>query len=185
MTSQPSRARDFQPSRARDLRILHVIPWLSPRYGGPAILVPQAAVRLTSRGHDVEIVTTIADQQGVLDVRIGRAVDWAGAVATFHPLSAPRAYLTSWRMLADLFRRTSTFDVIHINCLYRFHGLAAASMARAHDVPYVIQAHGSLDPWHRDTRSLVWGGPGTCGSSQPASCQSPRIQRCRRLTSIA
>jgi len=28
-------------------------------------------------------------------------------------------------------------------------------------------------------------GPGTCGSSQPASCQSPRIHRCRRLASMA
>jgi glycosyltransferase involved in cell wall biosynthesis/SAM-dependent methyltransferase len=55
-------------------------------------------------------------------------------------------------MLADLSRRESTFDVVHIHGLYRFHALAAAAVARARGVPYVIQAHGSLDPWHRQKK---------------------------------
>ncbi len=131
------------------MRILHVIPWLAPRYGGPAISVPQASVALAERGHHVEIVTTTADRPGVLDVPAGRLIDWAGAAATFHPISTPRAYVTSWPMLADLRRRASTFDIVHIHYLYRFHGLAAAAVARSQGIPYVIQAHGSLDPWHR------------------------------------
>ena len=131
------------------MRVLHVIPWLAPRYGGPAILVPQASLSLAERGHLAEIVTTNADQAGVLDVPTGHVIDWAGAAVTFHSVSTPRGYLTSWPMLADLWRRASTFDVIHIHCLYRFHGVAAAAVARSRGVPYVIQAHGSLDPWHR------------------------------------
>lgn len=131
------------------MRILHVIPWLAPRYGGPAISVPQASVGLAERGHHVEIVTTTADRPGVLDVPTGRVIDWAGAAATFHPVSTPSRYVTSWSMLTDLRRRVSTFDVVHIHYLYRFHGLAAAAVARSQGVPYVIQAHGSLDPWHR------------------------------------
>ena len=134
------------------MRILHVIPWLAPRYGGPAILVPQACVGLAEREHHVEIVTTNADRPGVLDVPTGRLIEWAGAATTFHPISAPKGYVTSWSMLADLFRRESTFDVVHIHYLYRFHGLAAAAVARARAVPYVIQAHGSLDPWHRQQK---------------------------------
>lgn len=134
------------------MRILHVIPWLAPRYGGPAILVPQACVGLAERGHHVEIVTTNADRPGVLDVPTGRLIEWAGAATTFHPISAPKGYVTSWSMLVDLFRRESTFDVVHIHYLYRFHGLAAAAVARARGVPYVIQAHGSLDPWHRQQK---------------------------------
>ncbi|HEY5484405.1 MAG TPA: glycosyltransferase [Propionibacteriaceae bacterium] len=131
------------------VRILHVIPWLAPRYGGPAISVPQACAGLAERGHHVEIVTTNADGHGVLDVPTGCVTDWAGAAATFHSVSMPSGYLTSWPLLADLWRRASAFDVIHIHCLYRFHGLAAAAVARSQGVPYVIQAHGSLDPWHR------------------------------------
>lgn len=131
------------------MRILYVIPWLAERYGGPAILVPQAAVALTKRGHDVEIFTTTADGRGVLDVPTGDVIDWAGAAVTFHPLSLPRWYATSWPLLSSLRRRMSTFDIVHIHYLYRFHGLAAAVVARAKGIPYVIQAHGSLDPRYR------------------------------------
>jgi glycosyltransferase involved in cell wall biosynthesis/SAM-dependent methyltransferase len=112
-------------------------------------LVPQASVALGERGHHVEIVTTNADRPGVIEIETGREMDWAGAAATFHPLSMPRSYATSWSMLADLRRRVSTFDLVHIHYLYRFHGLAAAIASRSHGVPYIIQAHGSLDPWHR------------------------------------
>jgi glycosyltransferase involved in cell wall biosynthesis len=129
-----------------------VIPWLAPRYGGPAILVPQASVALTERGHSVEIITTNADGSGILDVPTGHVVDWAGAAVTFHPMSAPRWYITSWPLLADLRRRLSSFDIVHIHYLYRFHGLAAAAVARLRRIPFVIQAHGSLDPWHRNQK---------------------------------
>lgn len=134
------------------MRVLHVIGWLAPRYGGPAGWVPQLSVEVAKRGHEVEIITTNADGSGVLDVPVGRAVDWAGAIATFHPLSAPRRYLTSWPMLAELRHRVPTFDVVHIHSLYRFHTIAAAAIARRWRVPYVIQAHGALDPWHRRRR---------------------------------
>lgn len=134
------------------MRILHVIPWLSQRYGGPPILVPQASAALSTRGHSVEIVTTNADGPTVLDVPTGRAVRWAGASVTFHPLATPRWYVTSWSMLRDLRRRVSTFDVVHIHYLYRFHAVAAAIVAHGRGIPYVVQPHGSLDPWHRNQK---------------------------------
>jgi glycosyltransferase involved in cell wall biosynthesis/SAM-dependent methyltransferase len=134
------------------VRILHVIPWLAERYGGPAVLVPQAAVALIKRGHEVEIVTTNVDGPGVLAVSTGRLVQWAGAPTTFHRLSRPRSYVASWSLFSDLRRRVSTFDIVHLHYLYRFHGLAVGIAARSQGVPYVIQAHGSLDPWHRDQK---------------------------------
>jgi glycosyltransferase involved in cell wall biosynthesis/SAM-dependent methyltransferase len=134
------------------LRILHVIGWLAPRYGGPAVVLPDLCVALATRGHDIEIVTTNVDGDDRLPVPLGQPVAWAESIATFHALSAPTRYLTSWSMLADLRRRVAGFDIVHIHALYRFHGVAAAAVARRRGVPYVIQAHGSLDPWHRARR---------------------------------
>ena len=134
------------------MKILHVIPWLAPRYGGPATLVPEACAALAARGHDVEIVSTNADGAAVLPVPTGGIIDWNGARTTFHPVDLPARYLTSWSLLADLRRRLSTFDVVHTHGLYRFPGLAAATIARSSGIPYLIQAHGSLDPWHRRHR---------------------------------
>ena len=134
------------------MRILHVIPWLAPRYGGPAILVPQASAALHLRGHDVEIVTTNIDRHGVLEIPTGGAVEWSGATVTFHPLGRPRSFATSWRLLADVHRRASAFDVLHIHYLYRFPGIAASIAAAHAGVPYLIQAHGALDPWTRSRK---------------------------------
>lgn len=134
------------------MRVLHVIGWLAPRYGGPAGWVPQLSVEVTKRGHEVEVVTTNADGSSTLDVPVGRAFNWDGATTTFHPLSAPRRYLTSWPMAVDLWRRVAAFDVVHIHSLYRFHTIAAALIAHRSRIPYVIQPHGTLDPWHRGRR---------------------------------
>ena len=134
------------------MRVLQVLPWLAPRYGGPAILVPQASAALAQRGHHVEIVTTNVDGGSTLPVPVGVRTAWNGATVTFHEVSPPRAYLTSWSMWGDLQSRVADFDVIHVHCLYRFHNVAAVIAARWHGVPYVIQAHGTLDPWHRRQR---------------------------------
>ena len=115
-------------------------------------MVPQACVAMTERGHHAEIVTTNADRDQPLPVPTGDVIEWAGAQVTFHQLSVPKRYLASWSMLADLWSRVSSFDIVHIHGLYRFHGLAAAVVARSRGVPYVIQAHGSLDPWHRNEK---------------------------------
>ena len=136
------------------MNVLHVIGWLAPRYGGPAIVVPNLCVALASHGHRAEIVTTNADGDDRLPVPLRQPISWAGATATFHALSVPAWYLTSWSMLAGLRRQVGGFDVVHIHTLYRFHGVAAAVAARRKGVPYVIQAHGSLDRWHRARRRL-------------------------------
>jgi glycosyltransferase involved in cell wall biosynthesis len=128
------------------MRILHVVGWLAHRYGGTPEAVIQSQRWVGARGHHVDIITTNADGDGVLDVKTGHSVDWHGVAATFHPIVAPKRFLTSWSLLADLRRRVDTYDVVHIHGLYRFHTIAAASAARQHGVPYVLQAHGSLNP---------------------------------------
>src|SRR5205823_2676481 len=134
------------------VRILHVTGWLAPRYGGTTFVALQSASSLAERGHHVEVITTNVDGEGELDVETGRAINWGGVIATFHRLSTPRRFLTSWSMLADLNRRVGQFDVVHVHTLYRFHTVAGAAIARRRRVPYVIQPHGSLDPWHRARR---------------------------------
>jgi glycosyltransferase involved in cell wall biosynthesis/uncharacterized protein YbaR (Trm112 family)/SAM-dependent methyltransferase len=134
------------------VNVLHVTGWLAPRYGGSTFVALQSAAVLAERGHEVEVITTNVDGDGTLEVQTGQTLDWGGVNATFHRLSSPRRFLTSWSMLEDLNRRVAQFDVVHIHSLYRFHTIAAATIARRRGVPYVIQPHGSLDPWHRAQR---------------------------------
>jgi glycosyltransferase involved in cell wall biosynthesis len=140
------------------VRILHIIGWLAPRYGGTSEVVRQSQFWLSARGHEVDIVTTNVDGGGVLDVELGRPLEWDGACATFHPLGRPRKFLTSWSLLADLRQRIDTYDVVHIHSLYRFHTIAAAVTARRRGVPYVLQPHGSLDHATRAHRRRLKDG---------------------------
>jgi glycosyltransferase involved in cell wall biosynthesis/ubiquinone/menaquinone biosynthesis C-methylase UbiE/uncharacterized protein YbaR (Trm112 family) len=137
------------------MRILHVSGWLAPRYGGSTSVILGDVAALGSLGHDAEIITTNIDGRATLDVETGRLMLWGGVEVTFHQLSIPRRFLTSWPMVMDLRRRVAGFDVVHIHSLYRFHTVAAAYIARRSRVPYVVQPHGSLDPWHRSRRRLA------------------------------
>jgi len=134
------------------MKILHVVGWLAPRYGGTVSVVTELVPRTAGRGHEVEVITTNVDGSGVLPVPTDIPTEWAGLTATFHSVDPPRRYLTSWSMLGALRERIAEFDVVHIHSLYRFHTVAASLIAKRRGVPYVLQAHGALDPWNRRRR---------------------------------
>lgn len=134
------------------MKILHVVGWLAPRYGGTVSVVTELVPRSARRGHEVEVITTNVDGPGVLPVSTNTPIEWAGFTATFHSVNPPRRYLTSWSMLGALRERIAEFDVVHIHSLYRFHTVAAGLIAGRREVPYVLQAHGALDPWNRRRR---------------------------------
>ena len=134
------------------MRILNVVGWLAPRYGGTVAVINRVVPLLERRGHYVEVWTTNADGMGVLPVATGRPIRWQGMTVTFHSLSHPKAYLVSWDMVRTIRQRIAEFDVVHIHSLYRFHTLVTSRIAKNRGVPYVIQAHGALDPWNRGRR---------------------------------
>src|SRR6266516_4292898 len=130
------------------MRILHVIATLDPAYGGPANVVPHMCAALAQRGHRVEIFTY---RNG--DAKAEKSVDTGDGVATtWHAARGPRSYPISAAMARSLQQRISDFDVVHVHGLYRFHTLLASRLCRRRHVPYVIQAHGTLDPYHRAIR---------------------------------
>lgn len=135
------------------MRILQVIPWLAARYGGPVPYVLELSDALERIGHSVTIACTDIDGPGRLRVELGVPMRWRGANAIFHGVSRPKSYLTSWSMLKYLRQNVAHFDLIHVHALYRFHSPVAAQMARFKHTPYVVQAHGTLDPWHRARRA--------------------------------
>jgi glycosyltransferase involved in cell wall biosynthesis len=139
----------FRPAGASlTMRILHVIATLDPAYGGPANIVPPMCAALARRGHGVEIFThryDDADAQKSMDTRDGVKTTW-------HTARGLRSYPISAALARSLRQRISDFDVVHVHGLYRFHTLLASRVCRRRQVPYVIQAHGTLDPYHRAIR---------------------------------
>ncbi|MGI9436164.1 MAG: glycosyltransferase [Geminicoccaceae bacterium] len=132
------------------MRILHVIPTMSARYGGPAKACREMSEALADRGHQVEIFTTNYDGfGGYVEPSVAPLPGYESDV-TIHtfPVDLPPDYFRISRPLARaLSSEIARFDVVHIHSLYLFTTLAAGFYARRHQVPIILRPHGSLDPY--------------------------------------
>lgn len=113
---------------------------------------------MVRRGHEIAIYTTNFNGSSDFDVEIGVETDFDGVPVTYFPVHAPRFWETSLPLGRALRADSGKFDLVHIHSLYMYHDRAAAQAARQNGVPYVIQPHGSMDPYiwkrHRARKAI-------------------------------
>jgi glycosyltransferase involved in cell wall biosynthesis len=126
------------------LRVLHVIPSLSPRDGGPSKAIGIMERALSEAGVAVTTLTTDHD---------------VGLQAISHvPASengARRIYAHKWLdpykvapgLVPRLIDAVQDHDVVHIHALFSFASTAAAWVARRYRVPYVLRPLGTLSTY--------------------------------------
>ena len=129
-------------------RILQVISHLDPRLGGISSVVPRLAHEMSSR-YQVDAELCLFDAQGEL----------SGALTEGNlPFSLWPASRVQWlqdRPLRDRFRRLlQTSDAVHIHGLWETSVTVASRLARATAIPYVVSAHGMLEPWALRNKAL-------------------------------
>ncbi|MGB0564056.1 MAG: glycosyltransferase, partial [Spirulinaceae cyanobacterium] len=134
------------------MRVLHVIPSLSPKRGGPTAVALNLVRELNALGIMAEICTTNDDVDGVMDVPLGRRIEHAGAPVWFFPrLTLPigrdRGFLFSLAWTRWLWQQIPHYDVLDTHYLFAFGSSAAATIARHHQVPYTMRTMGQLSPW--------------------------------------
>lgn len=130
------------------MRILHVIPALAPRFGGPPKVVVEMCRELARRGEQVSIYTTNFDGPRKLDVPLLKTVhDDSGLDIRYFPVYPHTSYCLSVPLAAALKRDVPGYDIVHVHSLYRFSTTAAAHYCRVFGVPYVMRPHGTLDPF--------------------------------------
>jgi glycosyltransferase involved in cell wall biosynthesis len=144
------------------MKILHVIANLAPRYGGPSKACWEMARAVAHLGHQVSIYTTNQDGPEVLPVPTDRPVWREGVEVRYFPVQSPRFWSTSWPLARALRQEIKHVDLVHLHNLYLFHDLATGYCCRVFGVPYLIQPHGSLDPFiyrrHRGRKRIMeWG----------------------------
>lgn len=122
------------------MRILHCIPSVNPAAGGPIEGVIRIGGALSKLGHSVEIAS--------LD---DPSAEWvAGCPIAVHALGPGLGRYGYSRHLAPWLRaHRSEFDVVVVNGLWQYHGLAAQFVLRGTSTPYVVFTHGMLDPWFK------------------------------------
>lgn len=135
------------------MKVLHVIPSLSPKHGGPSAALPAMARASMAQGLEVTIATTDDDGRGCrLDVPLGTAQRDADGSQRIYFRKNTKFYKVSWQLGRWLRGHVSEFDVVHIHALFSYSSVAAARAAKAAGVPYVVRPLGVLNRWGMENR---------------------------------
>jgi glycosyltransferase involved in cell wall biosynthesis len=131
------------------MKILQVISYFYPAwsYGGPPRSVYELSKELVKRGHQVTVFTTdaldvhnrVKEKQEFADgIEIRRFRNLSNYIAFHH-----RIFLSAG-MPGALRREIRNYDIVHLNDFRTLQNLTAYNNAVKSNIPYVIQAHGSL-----------------------------------------
>ena len=138
----------------RALRVLHVIPSVGPRRGGPSVALENMARALAEAGVDVQVATTDDDAADRLRVPLGQPVKRAGA--TYHYFRRQTQFYTvSWPLRRWLANNVQRFDIVHVHALFSFASVTACRAARAAGIPYIVRPLGVLSPYGLRQRALL------------------------------
>jgi glycosyltransferase involved in cell wall biosynthesis len=132
------------------MKILQVTPYFPPAYafGGPVKVVYQISRELIKRSHEVVVYTTdVKDFGSRLEIDSSNTIKGM-KVHRFRNISltlVKKLKLFITPQLA-LFARKEVrkFDIIHLHEYRTFQNIVIHHYARKYNVPYVLQAHGSL-----------------------------------------
>lgn len=125
------------------MKVLHVLPSLSPRWGGPVAVIRGLSRALVDRGVDVTVVATNGRRVGL------EATPLPGARVHLFRSDGPLSTWTGFspELARFLGANAHEFDVYHIHELWHFPGYAASKAALSARKPYIVRTCGELDPW--------------------------------------
>src|SRR5262245_44733825 len=119
------------------MRVLHVIPAVAPRYGGPSRAIFEMCRALQERGTEPLIACTDADGTGRLPVELGQPLVYKGVRAVFFSRQWSEAFKYSHPLSHWVSEHVQGFDVVHIHAVFSHACMAAAKACHQHSVPYV------------------------------------------------
>ena len=132
------------------MRVLHVIPSVSERSGGPATAIIPMCRALMREGIELLLVTTNAGLSGAN----GDVLEYKGVPARLFHSQWGESFKYSRPMASWLNSNVKNFALVHIHAVFNHSSVAAARACRDAGVPYVIRPLGTLDPWSMTQKSL-------------------------------
>src|SRR5690349_3055099 len=104
------------------MRVLHVIPSVAERSGGPATAIVPMCRALREAGTDVLLVTT---NDGLMEHDTERLADYKGVPARFFPVQLGASFKYSRPLAAWLKNNAPDFDVVHVHAVFNHASVAA------------------------------------------------------------
>lgn len=139
------------------MKILHIIPFFSPKFGGSVASARITCLKLAERGHKVTILTTDFHFDPAYAEQLDN-VQVIPIACQFHV----GLYLYSPKMKAWLSHNLSKFDIIHMHNFRSYQNAIVSGYAQKLKIPYVLQARGSVLPFYekrllKQCFDLAWG----------------------------
>jgi glycosyltransferase involved in cell wall biosynthesis len=134
------------------VRVLHVIPSVTPKNGGPSEAIVRICTALAREGVETHVLTSDYDgpservtpqARAAISARIGEI--------TFKRVWFD-AYTIAPGMIPWLLVHVRRYDVVHIHAVFSFASTVAALISRLLRVPYVVRPLGTLAAYGLQTR---------------------------------
>lgn len=135
------------------MRVLHLIPSVSPLRGGPSQAVVAMVRAERALGCDARIVTTNDHGAGLLhELPLGQWGEWQGLpVRAFGRWSPPLRLLREFQVAPALapwlWHELPHWDLLHVHALFSWSTSTGMALARRRRVPYVLRTIGQLNTW--------------------------------------
>lgn len=148
------------------MRVLHVIPSVSPVHGGPSHAIAVMERALSEQG--IAVTTATTDDDGPRHrLSHGDRPQSQNGAARIYARKLLDPYKVAPGIAVWLWRNVHTYDVVHIHALFSFTSIVAGLAARWRRVPYVIRPLGSLAaygvvhrrPWLKRLSLAMLEGP--------------------------
>jgi glycosyltransferase involved in cell wall biosynthesis len=131
------------------MKVLYVLPSLSPLLGGPTHVALNLSKTLRDQGIDIEIATTNHDGKGVLDVPLYQRVEYQQVPTWFFPKFGPplKEFICAPTLTQWLWQHLREYDLLETHYLFSYAPSCAAAIAYRQKIPYAMRTMGQLTPW--------------------------------------
>jgi glycosyltransferase involved in cell wall biosynthesis len=142
------------------MNILHVIPSVALKHGGPTEAILGMVRALREEGVDARIVSTDDDVTGRLIVPLDQWISYQGLPTYFVRRIASRHHTLVGFTLApglvrSLWREIPQYDFIHVHTVFSFPASIAMAISRIRKKPYAVRPMGHLARWSLRIRPRI------------------------------
>jgi glycosyltransferase involved in cell wall biosynthesis len=136
-----------------NMKILHVIPSISRKRGGPSTAIISMVRALRNEGVDASILTTSDHNIYREDeMPIGRWFWKDGVPILIFPSVNSQSvlfqeYLISPALSWWLFQNIKNYDALHVHSIFSYSSTTSMLIARLKRVPYIVRTIGQLNTW--------------------------------------